>query len=206
MLNFYMKDALNPVIVISGPAPMIGKSFICANFAAVLAQAGSKVLLVDGDLRRGKLHKYFGIKNRLNGLSDVISGQKDWESVARPTALEGLDFLSTGLLPPNPSDLLMSSRFASFIDQVSKVYDYIIVDAPPVLPVTDATIIASSAGTVLLVAKYGQHPIDELRTTQNRFESHGIHVKGCIFNDIKRTGWGNTYNRYNYIYNYSADK
>lgn len=206
MLNFYMKDAVNPVILVSGPSPTIGKSFISANFAAVLAQAGSSVLLIDGDLRRGKLHKYFGVKNRLNGLSDVLSDQQKWESVLQATGIDGLDLISTGLLPPNPSDLLMSPRVSVFVDQVSKKYDYIVIDAPPVLPVTDATILGSLAGTVLLVAKFGQHPIDELRTAQKRFESHGIQVRGCVFNDIKPVGWGNNYRNYNYIYSYGIKK
>jgi tyrosine-protein kinase Etk/Wzc len=206
MLNFYMKDALNPVILISGPSPMIGKSFISANFACVLAQAGSRVLLIDGDLRRGKLHKYFGLKNRLNGFSNVVSGQQEWESMVQSSGIEGLDFISTGLLPPNPSDLLMTPRLANILDQVSKKYDYVIVDAPPVLPVTDATILGSHAATVLMVAKFGQHPLDELRAAQKRFESHGIRVKGCIFNDIKPVGWGGNYRHYNYIYNYDLKK
>lgn len=206
MLNFYMKDAANPVILVSGPAPMIGKSFISANFAAVLSQSGSHVLLVDGDLRRGKVHKYFGLKNRLNGFSDVISGQQEWEAVVQATGIPGLDIISTGLLPPNPPDLLMSPRLSTFIEQVSEKYDYIILDAPPVLPVTDATILGAVAGTVLLIAKFGKHPLDELRTAQKRFESHGIHVKGCVFNDIKPIGWGNNYRHYNYIYSYGINK
>lgn len=202
MLNFYIKDAANPVVLMSGPSPRIGKSFISANFATVLAQAGSTVLLIDGDLRKGKLHKYFGVKNRLNGLSDVLSGQKSWAAVLQQVGISGLDLISTGLLPPNPSDLLMSSRLTDFIEQVSKQYDFIIIDAPPVLPVTDATILGSHAGTVLLVAKFGEHPIDEMRTARKRFESQGIQVKGCVFNDIKPVGWGNNYRRYNYIYGY----
>jgi tyrosine-protein kinase Etk/Wzc len=206
MLNFYMKDALNPVILISGPSPMIGKSFISANFACVLAQAGSSVLLIDGDLRRGKLHKYFGLKNRLNGFSNVVSGQQEWETVVQVSGVEGLDLISTGLLPPNPSDLLMTPRVATFLEQVSKNYDYVIVDAPPVLPVTDATILGSHAATVLMVAKFGQHPLDELRAAHKRFESHGIRVKGCIFNDIKPVGFGGNYRHYNYIYNYELKK
>lgn len=202
MLNFYMKDATNPVVLISGPSPTIGKSFISANFAVVLAKSGSRVLLIDGDLRRGKLHKFFGIKNRLNGLSDVISGQKEWESVLQPTGVQGLEIISTGLLPPNPSDLLMGPRLSGILEPMSERFDYIIIDAPPVLAVTDAAIIGSLAGTVLLVAKFGHHPLDELRTALKRFESHGISVKGCIFNDIKPIGWGNNYRRYNYIYSY----
>jgi tyrosine-protein kinase Etk/Wzc len=206
MLNFYMKDADNQVVLISGPSPMIGKSFISANFAAVLAQAGSKLLLIDADLRKGKLHRYFGFKNRLNGLSDILSGQMDWKSVIHPTGIEGLDIINTGLLPPNPSDLLMTPRLATLIDQVSKIYDYIIIDAPPILPVTDATIIGSNVGTVLMVAKFGLNSIDEIRTAIKRFESHGIGVRGCIFNDIKAVGWGNNYRSYNYIYQYGIKK
>jgi len=206
MLNFSMKDAPNPVIMFSGPSPMIGKSFVSANYAAVLAQAGARVLLVDADLRRGNLHKYFGFKNRLNGLSEVISGQSSWKSSVHEVEIPGLDVMTTGLLAPNPSDLLMTSEFTDFLAEVSEAYDYVIIDAPPILPVTDAAIIGSKVGTVLLVAKYGQHSLDEIRTTQKRFESHGIHPQGCVFNDIKLEGWGNKYRYSNYLYHYGHKK
>jgi len=205
-LNFSIRDAHNQVVMISGPAPMIGKSFVSVNFATVLAQAGTRVLLVDADLRRGNLHRYFGLKNRLRGLSEVISGQLDAKAAIQETEIPGLDFVSTGLLPPNPSELLLSPRFAAFIEEVSGSYDFVVVDAPPVLPVTDATIIAASASTIFLVAKFGQHALEELRAGQQRFESHGFQVNGYIFNDIKLGALKNNYRYGHYMYHYGYKK
>jgi tyrosine-protein kinase Etk/Wzc len=212
MLYFSTQDAVNNVIMITGPAPNIGKSFISANLAAILIQAKSKVLLVDADLRRGNLHHYFGLKNRLGGLSDILMGRSDWESVvcklqdqaevAASDGLQGLHLIKTGILPPDPSELLMNERFSKFISNISEVYDYVLIDVPPMLAVTDASIIGAKAGTALMVAKYGQHTLDELRTCQNRFEALNVEIKGCIFNDVRPSGFGYGYNEYKYAYHY----
>jgi tyrosine-protein kinase Etk/Wzc len=212
MLHLSMKEKSSRVIMVTGPSPSIGKSFVSANLAVVLAQAGANVLLVDGDLRRGTLHQYFGLRNRINGLTEVLSGRTEWSSVIRPvrrdessdtTEMVGLYMMSTGVLPPNPSELLMSNRFTTFLGEVSKAYDYVIIDAPPLLSVTDAAIIASKVDAVMLVAKYGRHPLDELRTCQRRLESHGVRVTGCIFNDVEPVGLGNRYRQYRYAYHYN---
>jgi tyrosine-protein kinase Etk/Wzc len=202
VLHFSMKDARNSAIMITGPSPTIGKSFVSSNFSAVLAQTGARVLVVDGDLRRGNLHHYFGLKTRFGGLSEVLSGRSNWKESVHSTGVPGLDFLSTGVIPPNPSDLLMTTVFSGFITEVCKAYDFVIIDAPPLLPVTDSLIIGSKVGTVLLVAKYDQHPLDELRTCQKRLENQGIALKGCIFNDIKPLGLGYGYQDYRYAYHY----
>jgi len=200
------------VIMVTGPSPSIGKSFVSGNLAVVMAQAGANVLLVDGDLRRGTLHQYFGFRNRIGGLAEVLSGRSDWRSVIRPvrrdqsgdtTEMVGLYMISTGVLPPNPSELLMSNRFSTFLSEVAAAYDYVIIDAPPLLSVTDAAIIASKVSAVMLVAKYGRHPLDELRTCQRRLESHGINLTGCIFNDVATIGLGYKYRQYRYAYQYS---
>jgi tyrosine-protein kinase Etk/Wzc len=188
--------------MITGPSPTIGKSFVSSNFATVLAQTTARVLVVDGDLRRGNLHHYFGLKNRLGGLSDVLSGRSSWKDVVHKSEVAGLDMISTGVIPPNPSDLLMTPLFSKFITEVCEAYDYVIIDAPPLLPVTDSIIIGSKVGTVLLVAKYDQHPLDELRTCQKRLEAQGITIKGCVFNDIKPLGLGYNYQDYRYAYHY----
>jgi len=203
MLHFSTKDASNHVIMITGPSPTIGKSFVSSNFATVLAQTGARVLVVDGDLRRGNLHHYFGFKNRLGGLSEVLLGRSNWKDVLHETEVPGLDMISTGVIPSNPSDLLMTDCFKKFITEINDVYDFVIIDAPPLLPVTDAIIIGSKVGTVLLVAKYAQHPLDEIRTCQNRMESHGISIEGCIFNDVQPLGIGYYNQNYRYAYHYN---
>jgi len=201
-LHFTMMDATNKVIMVAGPSPSIGKSFVSANFAIVLAQAGQRVLLVDCDLRRGRLHEQFGLGGRKNGLSDVLVGDLPWREVVRDTGVPGLDAIFTGTLPPNPSELLMSSRFANFVKECSQAYDLVLMDAPPVLAVTDASIIGAHVGTVLLLAKSKAHALDEIRTTLQRLESSGVKPKGCIFNDVVAIKVGYGYYRYAYHYGY----
>lgn len=203
-LSFSLVDAVNRVVMISGPSPSIGKSFVSSNFAALLAQTGSasRVLLVDGDMRKGSLHRYFGLDHRKGGLSEILSGQKSWSELVRGTEVPGLDLIASGTLPPNPSELLMSGRFPAFIAEISKVYDIVVIDAPPLLAVTDAVIIGSQVGTVLLLAKAKVHPLDEIRTALKRFETAGIKVKGCLFNDVPVMNVGNKYYRFAYHYEY----
>jgi tyrosine-protein kinase Etk/Wzc len=204
-MGFTMSDARNRVVMVSGPAPGIGKSFVCSNFSVLLAQTGSaasRVLLVDGDMRRGNLHHYFGIDHRSGGLSEILSGQKPWLQAVRATEVPGLDIITSGTLPPNPSELLMSSRFSEFIQEISQAYDIVIIDAPPVLAVTDAVIIGRQAGTTLLIVKAKTHTLDEIHACIKRFESAGIKPKGCIFNDVQLVNVGYRYYRYAYHYGY----
>lgn len=203
MLQFSMKDAPNGVIMVAGPSPSIGKSFVASNLSAVLAQGGARVLVVDGDLRRGSLHHYFGLKNRMGGLSEVLSGRAEWETVVHETEVPGLDLLTTGILPPDPSELLISPGFSEFIAAVSESYDFVMIDAPPLLSVTDATIIGTKVGTVLLLAKSGQNSLDELHACQKRFEKVGVEIKGCVFNDVRARGLGSNNQYYRYAYHYS---
>ncbi len=203
-LHFTMMDAKNPVVLITGPTPTIGKTFVSSNFAALLAQAGTRVLLVDGDLRKGLLHHPFGLLERGRGLSEILSGQMDWKEVLHAAVLPGLDLITTGALPPNPAELLMTSRLSEFIQQVSAAYDLVLIDAAPALAVTDPVILAKQVGTVLLIAKARAHSLEELRIALKRFESGGTKVKGCIFNDVPAVTMG--YQRYRYAYHYEYKK
>ncbi len=192
-LHFSMMEAPNNVILLAGPCPGIGKSFVSNNFAAILAQGGSKVLLIDGDMRRGHLHQYFGVR-REAGLADLLAGQAEVDACVRATGIEGLDFISTGTIPPNPAELLLSARFTGLLEAVGDNYDYVLIDAPPVLAVTDSTIIAKHAGTTLMLLKYGAHPMREIETCRNRLDQCGANLKGVIFNDVdissSRYGYG----------------
>ncbi|HEX9010030.1 MAG TPA: polysaccharide biosynthesis tyrosine autokinase [Holophagaceae bacterium] len=202
MLNFTMGDTPNRAIMITGPSPKVGKSFLSGNFSVVLAQTGAQVLVVDADMRKGNLHKYFGLGNRLGGLSEVIAGLSPWKSAIHKTEVPGLHMMSSGEIPKNPTELLMSPGFATFIAEASREYDFVVIDAPPILPVTDATIIGSKVGTVLLVAKARKHTLDELRACQSRILSAGIPLKGCVFNDLLPTGLGYYDRHYLYAYHY----
>jgi tyrosine-protein kinase Etk/Wzc len=203
-LHFAMLEAKNNVLMISGPAPGIGKSFISTNFAAVAAKTGQKVLVIDADMRKGYLQQSFGV-NWDNGLSDVLSGKQEFAQSIKTTPVENLDILTRGQVPPNPSELLMHPRFAELMEWASKEYDLVIVDTPPVLAVTDPSIVGAFAGTTLMVARYGQNTIKEIDVARNRFEQSGIEVKGVIFNAIeKKASSSYGYGYYNYAY--SSDK
>jgi tyrosine-protein kinase Etk/Wzc len=201
-LHFAMTGATNRTVMITGPAPQIGKSFVSANLAVVLAQGGARVLLVDADLRKGGLHHLFGISRRVGGLSEVLSGNAEWQSVCRQTDVPDLSLISTGILPPDPLVLLMSGAFDEFVAQVSEAFDFVVFDAAPVLAVSDALVIGSKVDSILMVAKYGKHPVDELRTCQKRMKSLEGKLRGCVFNDIKLVGMRAVYGYYKYDYRY----
>ncbi|CAM4123946.1 polysaccharide biosynthesis tyrosine autokinase [Pseudoalteromonas byunsanensis] len=204
-LHFAMLEAKNNVIAISGPSPGVGKSFITVNLATVLAQSGKRILVVDADMRKGYLQTQFGMKWD-NGLSDYLSGRLNLAQVIKPSQVEGLHVMTRGQIPPNPSELLMHENFSKLIGEVSKMYDLVIVDTPPILAVTDPAIVGAHAGTTLLVTRFGQNHIKELEITRNRFEQNGIDVKGVVFNGVVRKST-NAYGYYGYYnYEYKSDK
>ncbi|CAH0527276.1 polysaccharide biosynthesis tyrosine autokinase [Vibrio hippocampi] len=197
-LHFAMMEAKNNVVMISGPAPSIGKSFISTNFAAVVANTGQRVLLVDADMRKGYLQRPFNL-DWDNGLSELLSGKIEQTQSVKKTNIENLDIVTRGQVPPNPSELLMHPRFAEFVEWSSQNYDLVIIDTPPVLAVTDPSIVGALAGTTLMVARYGQNTVKEIEVARGRFEQSGIEVKGVIFNAIERKA-SNSYGYYNYSY------
>ncbi|MGX8940668.1 tyrosine-protein kinase Wzc [Symbiopectobacterium sp. Eva_TO] len=202
-LHFAMMEAKNNVLMISGASPSIGKTFVSANLGAVIAQAGQRVLIVDCDMRKGYAHELMGAQSN-NGLSDILAGQIQVKDAVRKTHLESMDFIPRGQVPPNPSELLMHNRFASFIKWTTENYDLVLLDTPPILAVTDAAIISRHAGTSLLVARFEMNTIKEIEVSIRRFEQNGAEIKGIILNAIvKRAasyyGYGN-YNYYTYDY------
>ncbi|WP_063701707.1 polysaccharide biosynthesis tyrosine autokinase [Pseudoalteromonas gelatinilytica] len=204
-LHFAMMEAKNNIIAISGPSPGVGKSFISVNLATVLAQSGKKVLIIDADMRKGYLQTQFGMKWD-DGLSDLLSGRLNLEHVTKKSQVEGLDVITRGQIPPNPSELLMHSNFSKMVDEVSGKYDIIIVDTPPILAVTDPAIVSAHAGSTLLVTRFGQNHLREIELTRNRFEQNGIDVKGVVFNGVVRKA-SNAYGYYGYYnYEYKSDK
>jgi tyrosine-protein kinase Etk/Wzc len=204
-LHFAMMEAKNNVIAISGPSPSVGKSFVSANLGAVLAQSGQKVLVIDADMRKGYLQKQFGLAWE-NGLSDYLSGQQTLEQVTKSTNVEGLEIITRGQVPPNPSELLMHKNFSNLITAIKAKYDIILIDTPPILAVTDPAIVGGHAGTMLLVTRFGQNDIKEIDYARQRFEQNGIDVKGVVFNGVVKKA-SNAYGYYGYYnYEYKSDK
>ncbi|RQS08872.1 polysaccharide biosynthesis tyrosine autokinase [Burkholderia sp. Bp8998] len=195
-LQFALLDASNNVIVITGPRPEVGKSFVSVNLAAVLASGGTRVLLIDADMRRGNVHSYLGVSKQ-PGLSDVITGFNLEDAIQRDV-VTGVDLLPKGSLPPNPAELLLNGRFKALLDEVSQRYDLVIVDTPPVLAVTDSTVIGRHAGATLLVVRHGQHPRAELIECANRLRGGGVTLKGALLTDVPRHrfGYGSYYSGY----------
>jgi len=199
-LQFAMVGGANNIVMITGPSPGIGKSFICLNLAAVLATSGKRVLLIDADMRRGDLHEFFGMAREF-GVSDLILGTQTLDGTIRKNVLSNLDLIATGSLPPNPAELLLTDRFATLLRTVSSLYDLVLIDTPPVLAVTDAAIVGKFAGTTLLALRHGRHPLPEIVETARRLRQGGVTLKGAILNGIPRAvlGYGRNSAAY-YVY------
>ncbi|MCL6688663.1 polysaccharide biosynthesis tyrosine autokinase [Pseudomonas sp. R3.Fl] len=206
-LHFAMLEATNNRLMISGPSPAVGKTFVSSNLAAVIAQTGQKVLLVDVDMRKGYLHKVLN-SSEDNGLSDVLVKRCDFSAAVRSTEIEGLYFVPRGQIPPNPSELLMHPNFTALLDEASKQFDLVILDTPPLLAVTDAAIVGRQSGTSLIVTRFGLNPAREIELTIRRFAQNGIELKGAIFNGVeKRASAYYGYGGYGYYhYEYKSDK
>ncbi len=203
-LHFAFLEAKNNIIMITGPSPNVGKTFISINLAMVLANSGKKVLLIDADLRKGVLNHAFGL-NRENGVSDLISDKiKTPAEAIRIIERGNIHFIPTGAIPPNPSELLLHERFGKLLEVLGRNYDHIIIDSPPVLAVTDACIIGRMASATLMVIKSGQHPLRELQQCVKRLKQNDVDIKGIIFNDVPETlsRYGYGYGKYVYQYNY----
>lgn len=202
-LHFAMMEAKNNVLMITGASPGIGKTFICANLAALVAKAGQKVLLIDGDMRRGYTHDLLGADNR-QGLSNVLSGKTAFSPALIQQGAYGFDFLPRGQVPPNPSELLMHPRMEELLAWANENYDLVLIDTPPILAVTDASIIGKNAGTSLMVARFETNTAKEIDISFKRFEQNGIEIKGVILNAVVRKAantYGYGYDYYAYDYN-----
>lgn len=182
-LQFAMMDAPNNRVLITGATPGVGKSFVCSNFAAVVASSGKRVLLIDGDLRKGYLNGYFGVA-RARGLSEIIAGTLAASDAIHRGVAPNLDLLTTGVIPPNPAELLMSASFIDTLSQLSALYDVVVIDTPPVLAAADTLNVASQAGTVLLVARAGTSQVGELNESTKRLRHAGKAVSGVVFNAL----------------------
>ncbi len=201
-LHFAMLDAATRSVAFTSPAPGMGKSFVSANLAVIAAQTGQKVCLIDADMRRGQQHKYFGTSRNAPGLAQYLSGDADLDTVLLPTAVENLSVMSAGPFPPNPSELLMRAEFKKLIQSLNDTFDLIIIDAPPVLAVTDPVVIGRSVGAMIAVTRFGATHPAEVLGMEKALQAGGVKIAGAILNayDPKKAR-----GRYAYSYSYKYD-
>jgi len=199
-LQFSLATAPSKSLMITSPAPRLGKSFISLNLAIVSAQSGSKVLLIDADLRKGRLRKQFGLPRKHLGLSDYLADGVAFETVLLSDPATGVDFIPTGSYPPNAADLLTAPRFRALLDEATAHYDLVIVDCPPVLAVTDSGIIGQMTGMSLLVVKHLETTRDEVLSSQKILANSGVTLSGAILNQFDSAA--SRYGHYGHKYGY----
>ena len=196
-LQFLDIDRDNKVITITSSLAGEGKSTTACNLAIALAQAGSQVVLVEGDLRRPRISEYLGIEKSV-GLTTVLVGRVALDVALQQVATPGLDVLASGALPPNPSEILQTNAMRSLVSDLRHRYDIVLIDAPPLLPVTDASLLASISDGAILVVKHGETGLDEVRTATERLRSVGARLLGTVLSmspvkELSRYGYGYGY-------------
>ncbi|MEQ5729675.1 polysaccharide biosynthesis tyrosine autokinase [Providencia alcalifaciens] len=193
---FSVMNQGNNLVMVTSASPGAGKSFVTSNMAVVLANAGKKVLLIDTDLRKGRIHKAFGLSNKL-GLSDYLSQSDTSQPNIHSNVIENLDVICRGKNVTHSSELLMSERFKRLLDTVKGQYDIVVIDTAPILAITDSAIIGKFVGTSLLIAYYGVNTVKDIELSLKRFKQNDIEITGVILNGIDAKS-----DDYNYVYEY----
>ncbi|MFT5495692.1 MAG: succinoglycan biosynthesis transport protein ExoP [Kiritimatiellia bacterium] len=202
--------ALKPgsTVAFSSAVPREGKTTTCLNMSVSLAQAGSRILLVDADMRRGELHKFFGLEGG-RGLSDLLAGNSKPEALIQRTGIPNLDLIATGPFPPNPSELLLQPEFNSFLEYAKRSYDYILFDCPPVMAVSESAVMASLVDSTLFVVWAGQTSRKLSEMSVRILRERGANIVGCVLNNLEfgRVGYyyySTYYGYYDYDYRYES--
>lgn len=202
-LHFGMIDARTRSLAITSAAPEAGKTFTSLNLAVVAAQAGQRVCLIDADLRRGELQRFFNLPRRGNGLAEILAGATTLDEALLREVQPNLAFLPSGRYPPNPSELLMRRDFSALVERLNDEFDLAIFDCPPALAVTDPVIVGRSVGSTVIVARHDVTPMGEVEAVRKTLNTTGVHLAGAILNGFDprkaRGGYGNVYS-YRYAY------
>lgn len=197
---FSLGTSEKKVIAVSSSNPSEGKSTTATNIAIAFAQTDSTVLLIDADMRKPVQHKTFRVKND-EGLSTLIIGKSTIDKSIKSNVINGLNLLPSGPMPPNPSELLASDQFKNLLEKLSKDYDYVIIDTPPVNVVSDAMVMKDSINGILLVLKYGYTTYTDVSNCMKQIDLADASLFGFIVNEVKHTHGGAYYN-YKYKYKY----
>lgn len=202
-LEFLSATADYKTILVTSSVPEEGKSNVVVNLAMTLSAAGKQVVLVDADLRKGTLANYMHLKKSHMGITNLLAGTADWQDVIVPIN-QNLLFLPTGLLPPNPVEMLGRDKMGEIFEYLKKRADYVLMDTPPVSVVTDAAVLSRYADGVILVTRPGITTIQGAQLSKRNLETVHAHILGVVMNgyDIKRSTHKDGY-YYSYSYDYS---
>ena len=184
-LIYAAPDGQSRSIVVTSPGAGEGKTTTVTNIGIALAQSGLKMLLVDADLRKGRLHEVFQMPSS-PGLSDFLVGRAEFEAVVRPTSIQGLTIVARGALSPNPSELIGSARMRAFLQRAAQTFDRVMFDSPPILPVTDAAILAAMTETVVAIAQSGKTPRQALHRLEAICQEVRAKVLGVVLNSVSQ--------------------
>ncbi|MFA5535741.1 MAG: CpsD/CapB family tyrosine-protein kinase [Bacillota bacterium] len=201
-LQFMGVDKPLKVIAVCSSNPSEGKSTVITNLASSFAIAGSKVLLIDADLRRPQVNKIFYLENHV-GLSNLLAGGLDLDSVINKTAIENLDIITSGPLPPNPAEILGSAKMEEFLNGIRPAYDMLLVDSPPVNTVADASILATKVDGMVFVIEAGKTTREAVMLAKQQLGKVNARILGVVLNKVKQVGGGYYY--YYYYYNDESD-
>jgi capsular exopolysaccharide synthesis family protein len=194
-ITFSSPNGSNKMILVTSPGPADGKSTVSSNLGVVMAQAKSRALIIDCDLRKPVMHKYFDLDNH-QGLTNLLVQDLDVDDIVNTTVVEGLCVITSGPIPPNPSELLGSAKMAEFLTRVAAQYDIVLLDAPPVIAVTDAVLLAPLVDSVLLVLKTGKSYIEMAREARNKLQQANAKSIGVVLNEARMQGNGDYYYYY----------
>jgi len=201
VLQASLRQSANNMVMFTGPVAGVGKSFLSANFAFIQGGVGKRVLLIDADFRKGQLNRYFGVPKE-DGLFEVLSGTIPLTRVRKHSVSEGVDFIATGAVTFDPSELLASPVFGATLRELSSQYDMVILDTAPVLSSPDAAVVGTHAAAVMVVVRSGMNTVGEIRETAKRLIQAGAPVDGVLFNGLKlmpeRFGFRSKYGNYRY--------
>lgn len=187
-------------IALTSCTPNEGKSTTIANLAVVLTQAGKSVLLIDCDMRNPTVHKNFNLSNKV-GLSSCISMGIALSDAVQKTSIEGLYALTGGVIPPNPSELLGSEQMKNVLQRAKEQYDYVLIDTPPVMPVTDALIVSRFVDGMILVIASAEIKVEMARDVKNQLVNAGANILGVVLNKVRSEHHGYGYGYYYYYGN-----
>lgn len=202
ILQFTLAQSRNNMVSILGARPDIGKSFVAVNLAQVLVDSDKRVLLIDSDMRKGKIHASLA-QNKSPGLAELLAHENDYTDHVIHHISEGFDFIAAGDYPKHPSELLLTPRLENLLTRCSKDYDVVVIDTPPILAVTDSIIIAKHTSINLMVVGIGTDQMEEIELTVKRVKKNGIEIQGLVFNNkaISQKNFG----PYNYYYQYQSN-
>lgn len=193
----------NKIFVVTSAMPAEGKSSTTCNLAETLAASGERVLLIEGDLRRPRATQYLGLENSV-GVTTVLVGRVTLDEAVQRTA-GGFDLLASGRMPPNPAELLQSSAMQNLLASARALYDVVLIDAPPLLPVTDAAVLAAEADGALLVVRHGFTTRDQVASAVTRLEAVGARLLGSIVTMSPQSKRASSGYGYGYGYGYEPE-